>query len=790
MTNDHTATPKITTTAIDKETTTGSAHADQDTTIVDTVYYGGLIAGKDYTLKGTVMDKSTAAPLLVNGQQVTAERTFKATGASGSVTLEFTFDSRALNGKSVVVFESLFYEGKEVASHKDIADADQTIAFANPKIATSAAGSDGNKSLSVRSKVSIVDTVSYDGLLAGETYTLQGILMDKATGRPLLSSGEEITASTTFRTQAASGQAKVTFNFSSLELGGKTAVVFEALLYKAREIAAHADINDNAQTVSFQGLKIGTSAAGIDGKKVIPLMERAVIVDTVSYTGLTPGEAYTLQGVLMDKATGESLLIDGKEITATKKFTAAAESGSEEVKFTFNSSGQKGKTIVVYETLIYKGAELAAHADINDQAQTVSFPAPAIRTSAAGIDGKKVIPLKDKAVIIDTVSYTGLSAGESYTLRGVLMDKATGKPILADNKEISSETKFQATSGAGTAKVEFTINSMLLAGKTAVVYETLSGSGGEVARHADINDKDQAVSFNALKITTSAGGRDGGKVIPLMEKAEIVDVVSYSGLTIGETYKLKGALMDKATAKPLAVGDKEITAEAEFQAVAEKGVAQVVFMLNSLSLSGRTVVVFETLTCKGTEIATHADINDAAQTISFAGNNSAPKISTSASAKGGGKTIPLDEKAVVVDKVSYEGLTIGEPYVLKGTLMDQQTGTPVIAHDKEVTSETSFTPKEASGTVEVTFTFDSNAHAGRKLVVFELLEYKGKEIAAHKDIKDEAQTVEVGKTPGGGAKTGRDGLPAWLLILAIVSAIGAAAPIVYFRKRGKDAEDE
>ncbi len=46
----------------------------------------------------------------------------------------------------------------------------------------------------------------------------------------------------------------------------------------------------------------------------------------------------------MDKATGESLLIDGKEVTATKKFTAAAESGTEEVKFTFNSSGQKGKT--------------------------------------------------------------------------------------------------------------------------------------------------------------------------------------------------------------------------------------------------------------------------------------------------------------------------------------------------------------------------------------------------------------------------------------------------------------
>jgi hypothetical protein len=78
-------------------------------------------------------------------------------------------------------------------------------------------------------------------------------------------------------------------------------------------------------------------------------------------------------------------------------------------------------------------------------------------------------------------------------------------------------------------------------------------------------------------------------------------------------------------------------------------------------------------------------------------------------------------------------------------------------------------------------------------VVFESLLYEGKEIAAHADINDEAQAVTVSKEstiPGGGAQTGRDGLPIWLLITALIAAAGSVPFIFYLRRRGKQVEDE
>lgn len=75
------------------------------------------------------MDKSTGEPLLVDGKEVTAEKTFTAEKAEGTIGLEFTFDSSALEEKSVVVFERMYYEGIEIANHTDINDKNQTITF-------------------------------------------------------------------------------------------------------------------------------------------------------------------------------------------------------------------------------------------------------------------------------------------------------------------------------------------------------------------------------------------------------------------------------------------------------------------------------------------------------------------------------------------------------------------------------------------------------------------------------------------------------------------------------------
>lgn len=107
-------------------------------------------------------------------------------------------------------------------------------------------------------------------------------------------------------------------------------------------------------------------------------------MDTVVYTGLQPGQEYTLKGQLMDKATGEAVQIDGQPVTAETIFTPEAAEGSVTVTFTFNAISLKAKSVVVFESLLHNGREIAIHADIEDEGQTVSFAEPKIGTMAAG----------------------------------------------------------------------------------------------------------------------------------------------------------------------------------------------------------------------------------------------------------------------------------------------------------------------------------------------------------------------------------------------------------------------
>ncbi len=167
------------------------------------------------------------------------------------------------------------------------------------------------------------------------------------------------------------------------------------------------------------------------------------------------------------------------------------------------------------------------------------------------------------------------------------------------------------------------------------------------------------------------------------------------------------------------------------------------FTFDSTGLVGKTVVVFESLMIGNVEVAAHADIGDEGQAVTF----KQPKIGTTAKAENGSKTVPLAEKVTVIDTVAYENLAIGEEYVLTGTLMDKQSGQPLMNGGKPVVEEVIFTPAVASGTIEVQFTLDSRATSGRTLVVFEVLECGGTEITAHADINDEAQSVTVG-APG------------------------------------------
>lgn len=109
----------------------------------------------------------------------------------------------------------------------------------------------------------------------------------------------------------------------------------------------------------------------MDGEKETKPAEEVTITDEVKYSGLIPGKTYTISGVLMDKETGEPLLVDDEQVTAEVEFVAEAESGTVELTYTLDASTLAGKHIVVFETLYYGDKEIAAHEDIEDEDQTV-----------------------------------------------------------------------------------------------------------------------------------------------------------------------------------------------------------------------------------------------------------------------------------------------------------------------------------------------------------------------------------------------------------------------------------
>ena len=247
-------------------------------TLTDNVSYKHIIPGKEYTLKGVLMDKTTGKPLLIDGKEITSETTFTPDASSGKMTMKFVFDSKYIKEDTdIVVFERLYKDGKEVAVHLDIDDENQTVKIKTPKIGTTATV-DGNKEVTAKGNITINDVVSYTNLTPDNEYTVIGILIDKNTGKPFLSEGKELYTEFTFMPEKPDGEIIVSFAFDSSEITKETdIVVFETLYRNGVEIASHAELDDENQTVkivleipytgdnSKLGLWIGLCAVAVGG---------------------------------------------------------------------------------------------------------------------------------------------------------------------------------------------------------------------------------------------------------------------------------------------------------------------------------------------------------------------------------------------------------------------------------------------------------------------------------------------------------------------------------------------
>ena len=254
----------IHTTATDKVTGEKVIVAGKKVTIVDTVTLDGLEEGRKYQLKGWQMLKEENAELLIDGKRVESDYTFVADSEKMKVEISYTFDASELGGKNLVTFEELYdlnnpEEPVKVAEHKDIDDEGQTVLITERKISihTTATDKNGKKEIEAGKDLTIVDTVTLEGLEIGTNYKLSGWQMVKAENAKLLIDGKEVTNDYEFTADKENMEVQIEFTFDGNTLGGKQLVTFEELYdmtnsEEPKKVTEHKDINDEGQTVTIK----------------------------------------------------------------------------------------------------------------------------------------------------------------------------------------------------------------------------------------------------------------------------------------------------------------------------------------------------------------------------------------------------------------------------------------------------------------------------------------------------------------------------------------------------------
>lgn len=265
--------------------------------------------------------------------------------------------------------------------------------------------------------------------------------------------------------------------------------------YYVKEIST-----DNHYILSDKKYPVVFEYAGQDTASVhISVNDGEPIINSIIYG--------TIKGLKIDRETGEKItgalfgLFSNNETEFTEETAIMTAESNEDGIFTFEDVPY-GEYIIrelkpatgylpngeSYPVIILENNEVVEITVLNEKI-------PELKTTAT-IDGKKEFTANGDVTIDDVVSYKHLVHGKEYTVKGILMDKATGKPFLVDDKEITSEVTFTAEKANSEVTVSFTFDGSAITKNTeVVVFETLYREGTEIAVHADIDDKDQTVTI-------------------------------------------------------------------------------------------------------------------------------------------------------------------------------------------------------------------------------------------------------------------------------------------------------
>lgn len=466
---------------------------------------------------------------------------------------------------------------------------------------------------------------------------------------------------------------------------------------------------DDAQT-PVKEPKIGTVLADNAGRKIVS-GEKATLVDTVTYEGLTPGKTYVFEGSLIVKDSGDPLVENGEKVTArSDEFVPEEANGTATVTFTVDVKNVMGKELVAFETAFKvkeedgskpkdengdetDEVEVAKHEDPEDEAQTVEVPGYTMhkeRVEDASAKGKK-FGFSPGEKVTYVVTYTNTSKTALITLTAS-DDFVEGKDYFTKPLVVKVDGAKESTIADNKETAEIKIE----AGQSAVVtFETT------------IKEAAKEYLANAAKDSDSLDA--DGNPTHLDNQANKTDDK--------DGYKNVAKAENPTPENPNPPDPDDPNPEEPYDP------------LPPSEDPSQTPV-------KEPEIGTYLADDAKKQDVNPSGST------------------------VLVDTVSYKGLTPGQQYAVVGELMLKDTSDPLVENGTPVTAVGVFTPKSADGSTTVEFVIDTTGLIGKEVVAFETaynitgkdvpedpskedVEEKGTKVAEHKDIKDKSQTIKV-----------------------------------------------
>ena len=411
-----------------------------------------------------------------------------------------------------------------------------------------------------------------------------------------------------------------------------------------------------------------------------------------------------------------------------------------------------------------------------DLGTVTNIPEPYLHTRALGVKTQdNIIPANEKVDIEDIADYYYLEAGNTYTLKGIIMDPETGKVYAQPDGTYSTgvqtfevpdnETGYASAS----VRIPFVLDTTGLDAKDVVVAEYLfegedtselvvnedgtvdetnvyKTHTGKLVKHDDLTAKSQTLSIPKIE-TTALGVESESHYLLNSGIIKFRDEVRYENAIPEKTYDLLADVMNQETGKPLLdVDGNKVVATASFTPTEKNGTAYVKFTVDASKVDFRdkAIVLFETLSYNKITLAVHADISDTDQQLYF------PGVSSVLSESKTGEHKALYGKSMnLTDTLNLTRIPVNEELTIKEVLVNSRTGKVLKADGKEIASEKKQSFESSTASIKISFSFDGTKtdllakdETLAKVVAFVYVyDSKGHLIASEEDLKNQDQTV-------------------------------------------------